>query len=142
MQRLKTILFKIPKAIFRPRMMAITAVAFLLIGMLRYVTFHVDVFNPVAQALKGFSTTDIFYDMMLASPADTSSTIVIVDITQLHDRDSIAAALEEVDALEPIAIDIDVVFEHPKEPVGDAHLVSVAATMSNAVFSFKMMDPD
>jgi CHASE2 domain-containing sensor protein len=110
--------------------------------MFRHVAFHVDVFNPVIQAMKGFSTTDIFYDMMLASPADTSSTIVIVDITRLHDRDSIATVLEEIDALEPAAIDIDVVFEHPKEPVGDTHLFNVVATLSNAVFSFKMMDPD
>lgn len=142
MHRLKTILYKILKTVFQPRKMAITAVAFLLIALLRFITFHVDVFNPVAQALKGFSTTDIFYDMMLASPADTSSTIVIVDITQLHDRDSIASVLEEVGDLNPVAIDIDVVFEHPKEPVGDAHLLSVAATLPNAVFSFKMMDPD
>ena len=142
MQLFKDILYKILKAIFRPRDMAITAVAFLLIAMLRYVALHFDVFNPVAQGMKGFSTTDIFYDMMLASPADTSNTIVIVDITQLHDRDSIATALEEIDALGPAAIDIDVVFEHPKEPVGDAHLYGVAATISNAVFSFKMMDPD
>ena len=142
MQQLKDIPVKILKAIFRPREMAITAVAFLLIGLLRYVAFHVDVFNPVAHAVKGFSTTDIFYDMMLATPADTSSTIVIVDITRLHDRDSIATALEEVDALGPAAIDVDVVFEHPKDPVGDAHLFNVVATLSNAVFSFKMMDPD
>ena len=126
----------------RLRAIIITAVAFMLIWLLRFVAFHLDVFNPVAQGIKGFSTTDIFYDMMLATPADTSSTIVIVDITQLHDRDSIATALEEIDALEPAAIDIDVVFEHPKEPVGDAHLFNVAATLSNAVFSFKMMDPD
>ena len=142
MRLLIDILYKILKAIFRPREMAITAVAFLLIGMLRYVALHFDVFNPVAQGMKGFSTTDIFYDMMLASPADTSSTIVIVDVTELHNRDSIATALEEVDALGPAAIDIDIVFEHPKEPVGDAHLYSVAATISNAVFSFKMTDPD
>lgn len=142
MQRFKTVIGKILLTIFRPREMVITAVAFLLIGFLRFVTFHVDVFNPVAQAIKGFSTTDVFYDMMLASPADTSSTIVMVDITTLHDRDSIATALEEVDALEPAAIDIDVVFEHPKEPVGDTHLFNVVATLSNAVFSFKMMDPD
>lgn len=122
--------------------MAITAVAFMLIGILRFIAFHVDVFNPVAQAIKGFSTTDVFYDMMLASPADTSNAIVIVDITCLHNRDSIATVLEEVDALEPAAIDVDVVFEYPKEPIGDMHLVNVAATLSNAVFSFKMMDPD
>ena len=131
MRLLIDILYKILKAIFRPREMAITAVAFLLIGMLRYVALHFDVFNPVAQGMKGFSTTDIFYDMMLASPADTSNTIVIVDVTELHNRDSIATALEEVDALGPAAIDIDIVVEHPKEPVGDAHLYSVAATISN-----------
>lgn len=130
------------KFLFRPREIAITAVAFLLIGLLRFIAFHVDVFNPVAKAIKGFSTTDIFYDMMLATPADTSSTIVIVDITQLHSRDSIASVLEEIDDLGPAAIDIDVVFEHPKEPMGDMHLMGVAASMSNAVFSFKMMDPD
>lgn len=142
MQRLKNILGKIPKLLFKHQKIAITAVAFMLIGLLRFVTFHVDAFNPVAKGLKGFSTTDIFYDMMLASPADTCRSIVIVDITQLHSRDSIASVLEELDALEPAAIDIDVVFEHPKEPVGDMHLVQVAATLSNAVFSFKMMDPD
>ena len=128
--------------VFRPKEMAITAVAFLLIALLRFVTFHVDAFNPIAKGLKGFSTTDIFYDMMKASPADTSSIITIVDITNLHDRDSIATALEEIDALQPAAIDVDVVFEYPKEPVGDLHLVGAAATISNAVFSFKMMDPD
>ena len=142
MHRFIVTLGKILMAIFKPREMVITVVAFLIIGLLRFVTFHVDAFNPVAQGLKGFSTTDIFYDMMLASPADTCSSIVIVDITKLHDRDSIATALEEIDALEPAAIDVDVVFEHPKEPVGDMHLVSLAATLSNAVFSFKMMDPD
>ena len=142
MQPLKAFFCRMLKFIFRPREMAITAVAFLLIGILRFITFHVDVFNPVAQAIKGFSTTDVFYDMMLASPADTSNAIVIVDITRLHNRDSIATVLEEVDALEPAAIDVDVVFEYPKEPIGDMHLVNVAATLSNAVFSFKMMDPD
>lgn len=142
MQLLKTFLGKLLKFIFRPRELAIVVVAFMIIGLLRYVTFHFDAFNPVAHATKGFSTTDIFYDMMLASPADTSSSIVIVDITQLHSRDSIASVLEEIDELEPAAIDIDVVFEHPKEPEGDMHLMGVAATISNAVFSFKMMDPD
>lgn len=142
MRRLTALLSTILAAIFRPREIAVTVVAFLLIGALRFVALHLDVFNPVAQAIKGFSTTDIFYDMMLASPADTSDVIVIVDITKLHDRDSIATVLEEVDALEPAAIDVDVVFEYPKEPVGDAHLWNVAATVSNSVFSFKMMDPD
>ena len=142
MQPHKTTLRKAVTTIFRPREMVITVVAFLLIAIFCLITFHLDVFNPVARGLKGFTTTDIFYDMMLASPADTSSTIVIVDITQLHDRDSIATVLEEVDAIEPAAIDVDVVFEYPKEPQGDMHLVNVAATLSNAVFSFKMMDPD
>ena len=142
MQRLRNTLHNLLKAALQPRNMAITVVAFLLIAMLKYIALHFDVFSPVARAVKGFSTTDIFYDMMLASPADTSSTIVIVDITKLHDRDSIATVLEEVDDLEPAAIDVDVVFEYPKEPAGDAHLQSVAAAMQNAVFSFKMMDPD
>ena len=142
MQRFKTFLSKALNIIFQPQYIATTAVAFLLICLLRFITFNMDALNPIARALEGFSTTDVFYDMMLTSPADTSDVIVIVDITRLHDRDSIATVLEEVDALEPAAIDIDVVFEYPKEPNGDLHLVNVAATLSNAVFSFKMMDPD
>ncbi|MBR6141161.1 MAG: CHASE2 domain-containing protein [Bacteroidaceae bacterium] len=142
MRRVKTILLTVLTAICRPRQIAATVVAFMLIALLRFIAFHFDVFNPVAQATKGFSTTDIFYDMMLASPADTCSTIVIVDITSLHDRDSIASVLDEIDALEPAAIDIDVVFEHPREPIGDTHLWNTAATLSKAVFSFKMIDPD
>ena len=142
MQRVKNIFFTVLKTVFCPRRVAATVLAFALLAFFRAIALHFDVFNPVAQAIKGFSTTDIFYDMMQATPADTSSTIVIVDITRLHNRDSIASVLEEIDALEPAAIDIDVVFEYPKEPVGDTHLFSVVATLSNAVFSFKMMDPD
>lgn len=130
------------RAIFRPRQIATMAVAFALIGLLHYVTFNINVFNPIAQGLKGFSTTDIFYKMMLASPADTSDVIVIVDITQLHDRDAIASVLEEIDSLNPAAIDVDVIFERPMDSVGDAHLRKVAGRLSNAVFSYRMMDPD
>ncbi|MBQ8455298.1 MAG: CHASE2 domain-containing protein [Bacteroidaceae bacterium] len=142
MQRVKTFLSRVLRALIRPRNIATTAVSFLFIHLIQVVAFNTDALNPVARAFQGFSTTDIFYDMMLTAPADTSNAIVIVDITKLHNRDSIALALEEVDALEPAAIDIDVVFEYPKEPAGDLHLVGVAATLSNAVFSFKMMDPD
>lgn len=142
MKRHKSILVSVLKAIFRPRQIAATVVAATLVGLLFYVTFNVDAFNPVAQGLKGFSTKDIFYKMMLASPADTSEVIVIVDITRLHDRDSIATVLEEVDALEPAAIDVDVIFERPMDSVGDAHLRKVAGKLENTVFSFRMMDPD
>lgn len=142
MRRVKCILSKILKAIFRPKLIATTVVAFILIGLLRYVTFNIHVFNPIAQGLKGFSTTDIFYRMMMASPADTSDVIVIVDITRLHDRDSIATILEEIDSLKPAAIDVDVIFERPMDSVGDTHLRTVAGNLSNAVFSFRMMDPD
>ncbi|MBO7118743.1 MAG: CHASE2 domain-containing protein [Bacteroidaceae bacterium] len=128
------------KVIFRPREIAIMIVAFLLIGMLRYVTFHADVFNPIARGLKGFSTTDLFYQMMLSAPRDTSDNIVIVDITRLHDRDDIASVLEEIDSLGPSAIDVDVIFERPMDKEGDEHLQEVARKMRNAVFSFRMMD--
>ena len=142
MQRLKTILWNILKAICRPRQIATTIVAFLLIGLFRFIAFNMDVFNPIARGLKGFSTTDIFYQLMLESPRDTSDVIVIVDITQLYDRDSIATVLEEIDSIGPAAIDVDVIFERPMDPVGDAHLQEVAAKLSNAVFSFRMMELD
>ena len=122
--------------------MAITLVAFLLIGLLRYITFHINAFNPIAQALSEFSTTDLFYRSMVES-ADTCDAIVIVDVTQLHDRASIARALEEVDSLGPSAIDVDIIFERPMDRTGDSILQEVATRVSeNAVFSFRMMDPD
>lgn len=142
MQHIKCILRAVLKAIYRPKLVATTVVAFILIGLLRYVTFNIHVFNPIAQGLKGFSTTDIFYRMMMASPADTSDVIVIVDITRLHDRDSIATVLEEIDSLNPAAIDVDVIFERPMDSAGDTHLRRVADNLSNAVFSFRMTDPD
>lgn len=141
-QRLKTIFFTILKAICQPRQIAATIVAFLLIGLLHFITFNISVFNPVAQGLKGFSTTDLFYRMMLEAPRDTNDVIVIVDITDLYDRDSIASVLEKIDTLGPAAIDVDVIFERPMDSIGDAHLRKVAKKLSNAVFSFKMMDLD
>ena len=142
MQRFKTNIWKALKAICRPRQIATTIVAFLLIGLFRYITFNMDVFNPIAQGLKGFSTTDIFYQLMLEAPRDTSDIIVVVDITQLYDRDSIATVLEEIDSIGPAALDVDVIFERPMDPVGDAHLRKVAAKLSNSVFSFRMMELD
>ena len=142
MQRLKAILYTVMKAIFRPRQIAVTIVAFALIGLLHFITFNFSVFNPVAQGLKGFSTTDLFYRMLQEAPHETHDVIVIVDITELYDRDSIATVLEEIEAIGPAAIDVDVIFERPMDPIGDAHLRKVASSLSNAVFSFRMLELD
>lgn len=133
---------KIIKFIFRPYNILITATAFFLLKMLVLVAVNVSFLNPIANAMEGFSTTDIYYNILTETKPDTCEYITIVDMTSLHNRDSIATLLEELAEMEPRAVDVDIVFEFEQDPETDIHLLTACSQLPNAVFSFKMLDWD
>lgn len=133
---------KIIKLIFRPYNILITATAFFLLKMLVLVAVNISFLNPIAHAMEGFSTTDIYYNILTETKPDTCDYITIVDMTSLHNRDSIATLLEELAEMKPRAVDVDIVFEYEQDPEADIHLFSACSQLPNAVFSFKMLDWD
>lgn len=148
-QRLKTISCKVLKAIFCPKQIVVTIVAFLIFDLFYHIiTINIGDFNPVARSLDDLRISDLYYQGIKEwkdSHKDKDSTfydkIVIVDVTDLYDHDSIATVLEKIDSIGPRAIDVDIIFNRP-DCDGDTHLREVAEKLKNAVFSYWLKDFD
>lgn len=121
----------------------VTAMTFALLWLFGIVLVNVSFLNPVEQALDGFNSSDIYYAIQNESEAEESGLITVVDITEVHRRDSIAMVLEEVSKQNPAVIGVDIVFERPYMDDADDQLMNVADEVKdNTVFAFKLMDFD
>ena len=133
---------KLWRNLFHIDHLLITLLTLLLMQVLALATLNISFLNPLARTLSNFSMTDVFYDILnTGREPDTSDIITMVDMTDLHDRADIAAALLEVQSLEPAVIGVDIVFEGRKDSMGD-QLMSECATQvaSQTVFAFKLAD--
>ena len=115
--------------------------AFTTMGILGAMAINLAFLGPVAQTMKDFSFTDIFYHVLQEqSTPDTSRVITIVDMTDLPSREAIVEKLEEVEACNPKVVGVDVVFEGTKpDTVSDMRLLSLASN-EHFVFSYRMQD--
>lgn len=86
-------------------------------GLLAFAGLNIKFLSPVARAVKEFALSDIYYQMAWSADErpETSDMITLVDITKLHQRGDIARVIQEVNALEPAVIGIDVIFEGEKD---------------------------
>ena len=117
--------------------------AFVLLGLLRFITFNVSFLNPVARALDAYSLSDLYFEIQHfgKEPAE-SEAITIVDVTDCGDREELALLLERIAACEPACVGVDVIFEGLKaDPAGNERLREVAdLTRENTVFACKLID--
>lgn len=120
--------------------MAITALSFAIMAFFAGLTLQVKPLDPLSGAIKNFSFTDIYYEILKeTAPADTSDLITIVDMTQLYRRGEHAQALADIASLHPKAVGVDVVFDVEKDDFeGNDSLMQVVAANDNIVFSFKL----
>ena len=126
----------------RARGAIVTALAFVVLGIMAFFTFNLSFLNPIKKAVKEFSMTDMFYQILqeTGSP-DTSPLITIVDMTELISRRDLAEALEVIEAYSPKVIGVDMVFEGRKEDIqGDSMIAEVAQNHSNIIWSMKLYD--
>lgn len=83
---------------------------------LSLVTFQVPILNPIARGVKNFSVTDMFFTIQNnITKADTCQSIVIVDMTELHNRADIGELLNSIYDLKPKTIGVDLIFEGVKD---------------------------
>ena len=116
--------------------------AFATMGILASMALNLSFLNPVAQTMKGFSLTDIYYHVMEGyGQRDTSRVITIVDMTDLVKRDDLANVLAQIEEANPKVIGVDIVFEGWKpDSAADMYLSEVAHTYDNIIFSYRMLN--
>ena len=122
----------------------ITIGAFILLGLLYFVTFNISFLNPVANALKAFSVTDLFFDIQHYGKSEESDSIAIVDISEVESRGDVAAVIERVALSNPACIGVDAIFEGLRSDTeGNAYLMEVADAYKDIiVFTSKLTDYD
>ena len=115
--------------------------AFITMGILGTMAINLAFLGPVAQTMKDFSFTDIFYHVLQEhSTPDTSRVVTIVDMTALPSREAIAEKLEEIELCKPKVVGVDVVFEGERpDTMSDMRLRALAAD-NRFVFSFRLQD--
>lgn len=118
--------------------------AFVLLGVLSFVTFNISFLNPVSKALKAFNVTDLFFDIQHHGQAEESGAIAIVDISDVEERGDIAVLLERIALCNPACIGVDAIFEGRRSDAeGNARLMDVVdAYQDNLVFTCKLTDYD
>lgn len=122
---------------------AVSILAYALMGFFAQM-LSIKSFDPLSNALKSFSFTDIYYQILSeTSEPDTSRVVTIVDITSVYRRGDMAQVLMDIESLKPKAVGVDVVFDLEKDDFdGNDSLIDVASTYDNIVFSVKYQDFD
>ena len=131
--------------VFNIEFVWVTLLTLLVAGLMWTALSNIRMFHPIANALKNFALSDLYYDIKWPTdgtmPTEMSPDITIVDIGDL-DRAGIAALLAEVNSHEPAVIGLDVMFYGFKDPESDYILDSVAASIPNLVTACRMIDYD
>lgn len=114
--------------------------AFTLVGLYASIALNVSFLNPVAQAVKEFSLTDIYYQVLSEVP-DTSRAITVVDMSKMYTRSEVAALLYEIEAHNPKIVGVDITFQDRRtDLVGNDMLVNIAQDFPNIVFAYYRQD--
>ena len=117
-------------------------------GTLKLITDKVNLFNPLENTLKDFYVTDIFFDILHHEKDtinnsgyvnDSTSKIVIIDMTELNSREDIAQLISDIKKCKPKVLGIDLIFEKRKDSLSDIALYeAISAENCQQVFSCKL----
>lgn len=132
---------KLPKWL---RHVIVTVLAFLVTGMFALLALNLSFLSPIAQVVKDFEMTDIYYQILQdTDELEVDEDVTIVDMSALYSRRELAATLRDIEAQKPKVVGVDVVFEGLKEDtVGDEMMRQVASEYGNIVYSYKLLDYD
>lgn len=120
------------------KQLAIVGFSFVIVWCYALIALNLSFFNPISEAIKSFSVTDIYYQMMSEKE---SRLIVLVDLAHLYDRGMIAQTIKEVEACKPAIIGMDCIFEGEKEDTtADNAIRNIAKEYNNIVFSYRLLD--
>lgn len=125
---------------YRMRHVWVSILAACLVGIYAGIAMNFSFLNPVSQALKDFSVTDIYYQALADEPANNYA-ITVVDMTKMYTRHEVAEMLYDIMACNPKVVGVDLVFQDIRDDFeGNDMLVDIASTYDNIVFSFYRQD--
>lgn len=116
---------------------------FLLAYILVFASLNLSIFNPLKQALDDFKMTDVYFEMMRSDKGnELNKDIVLVDVTKLTSRDSIAQVIVDINSCAPRVLLIDLIFERPSfDQIDDISLVNaIEAGKDREILSSKLTD--
>ena len=114
----------------------IALLSFLSVGVFALIAVNLSFLNPIAQAVRTFSLTDMYYQALIENP-DTSRAITVVDMSELYTRSEVAALLYDIENAHPKVVGVDITFQDKRTDLqGNDMLVDIAKTYSNIVFAF------
>lgn len=124
------------------RHVIITVLAFVVVGVFALFALNLSFLNPIAQVVKDFEMTDIYYQILQdTEEVEEDDDVTIVDMSELYSRRDLAVTLHNIEVLKPKVIGVDVVFEGLKEDsVGDEMMRKLASKYKNIVYSYKLLN--
>lgn len=124
------------------RHLMVTFLAIAIMGFFAIITVLAKPLDPIKKALRDFSFTDIYYEILSEGEVtDTSRIITIVDLTKVTRRADIAQVLLDIEACHPKVIGLDCCFDNEGDDFdGNDSLISVAEKYKNIVYAEKMLD--
>lgn len=116
--------------------------AFATMGLMALLALNLSFLSPVAQVMRNFSLTDIYYHILKdTGSSEPSHVITIVDMTDIIDRDALASVIEDIEECSPKVLAVDMLFSGERDDsIGNAHLIRVAQQYPNIVYSYKLGD--
>lgn len=116
--------------------------AFATMGLMALLALNLSFLSPVAQVMRNFSLTDIYYHILKdTGSSEPSHVITIVDMTDIMDRDALASVIEDIEECRPKVLAVDMLFSGERDDsIGNAHLIRVAQQYPNIVYSYKLGD--
>ena len=88
----------------------IALLSFLSVGVFALIAVNLSFLNPIAQAVRTFSLTDMYYQALIENP-DTSRAITVVDMSELYTRSEVAALLYDIENAHPKVVGVDITFQ-------------------------------
>ncbi|MCH5303133.1 MAG: CHASE2 domain-containing protein [Prevotella sp.] len=110
---------------------------------LLFITGVVSIFDPMKAAFDDFHITDVFFEIRQSASSSYDDDIVIVDMTNLRTRDSIARVITDIKSCKPKILGVDLIFQRANfnNPMDDVDLVSALTTGDcQQVLSCKLRD--
>lgn len=136
---------KILTCLFHLDHLVVSLFTLCVIGLMVFVSINVEFLNPMVRAAESFSMTDIYYRIQHSGTPTPNKLITLVDMTELgtRDRDKIATLIEQITAMKPTALGVDVIFEGRRDDDADTHLAEAFFhAPENTVLAYKLTDPD
>lgn len=121
----------------------VTLLSFAIMLFFALLALNIKPLNPLTDAVRNFSFTDIYYCILHETrEAEMSGAVSIVDIHDLEGRGNYAQMLEDIESMHPAAICVDVFFDgyKPEDEIGDKYLTEVVKRYDNIVYAMKLDD--